>query len=49
MFMRNDLVEQNKLKVQHIPGKDQPADILAKQLPYDDFARHCATLGLKIH
>ena len=49
MFMRNDLVEQNKLKVQHISGKDQLVDIFTKQLPYDDFARYCATLGLKIH
>ena len=47
--MRNDLIGQNKLTVQHIPGKDQPADILTKQLPYDDFIRHYATLGLKIH
>ena len=46
MYMRNDLVEKGKLRVQHIPGKDQPADIFTKQLPIDSFTRHCATLGL---
>jgi hypothetical protein len=46
LYMRNDLVETGKLKVQHIPGEDQPVDILTKQLPIEAFNKHCRTLGL---
>jgi hypothetical protein len=46
MYIRNDLVDKGKLRIQHIPGKDQPADIFTKQLPIESFTRHCATLGL---
>jgi hypothetical protein len=46
MFIRNDLVAQNRLKVEHIPGRDQPADILTKQLPVDAMQRHMQTLGM---
>jgi hypothetical protein len=45
-YIRNDLVKQNKLLIQFIPGKDNPADILTKQLPVDPFRRHLRTLGL---
>jgi hypothetical protein len=46
MYLRNDLVGKGKLMVEHIPRKDQPADIFTKQLPIEGFNRHCATLGL---
>jgi hypothetical protein len=46
MFIRNDMVAQNRLKVEHIPGKDQPADILTKQLPVDQFKRLRLALGM---
>jgi hypothetical protein len=47
MFIRNDLVAQNRLKVVHIPGADQPADMLTKQLPVDAMRRHMLTLGMR--
>jgi hypothetical protein len=47
MFIRNDMVEQKRLKVEHIPGVDQPADCLTKQLPVDQFRRHIHTMGLR--
>jgi len=45
-YIRNDLVRQKKLLLQHIPGKENPADILTKQLPYEPFTTHLRTLGL---
>jgi hypothetical protein len=47
MFIRNDLVAQNRLKVEYIPGVDQPADILTKQLPVDAMRKHMLTLGMR--
>jgi len=47
MFIRNDLIAQNRLKVEHIPGSDQPADILTKQLPVEAMQRHMQTLGMR--
>lgn len=35
MFIRTDLINKGQIKVIHIPGRDQPADILTKQLPID--------------
>jgi hypothetical protein len=46
MFLRTDMVNKGRLKVRHIPGHDQPADVLTKQLPVDDFTRHCKAFGL---
>jgi hypothetical protein len=46
MFIRNDMVSNNRLKVVHIPGSEQPADILTKQLPADIVQRHLKTLGM---
>jgi hypothetical protein len=46
LFVRNDIVQRKRLAVVHIPGKDQPGDILTKQLPIDDFLKHCKTLGI---
>jgi hypothetical protein len=45
-FIRNDMVQKDRLAVEHIPGTEQPADILTKQLPFDPFRKHCITLGL---
>jgi len=35
MFVRNDLLRENRIKVMHIDGKNQPADIFTKQLMGD--------------
>jgi hypothetical protein len=34
-FIRNNIIKAGRLKVIHIPGKEQPADMLTKQLPID--------------
>jgi hypothetical protein len=46
LFVRNNMVQRDRLKVVHIPGKDQPRDMLTKQLPIDQFTKHCVTLGI---
>jgi hypothetical protein len=46
LFVRNNIVQRDRLKVVHIPGKDQPGDILTKQLPINQFTKHCVTLGI---
>jgi hypothetical protein len=46
LFVRNDMVQRDRLEVVHIPGKDQPGDMLTKQLPIDQFTKHCVTLGI---
>lgn len=48
MFVRTDMVEKNRLKVIHIPGKDQMADILTKQLPVNQYQTHCRSMGLDV-
>ena len=48
MFVRTDMVEQRRLKVVHIPGKDQMADILTKQLPGEAFRKHTRAMGLNV-
>ena len=45
-FIRDDMIANNRLSLQHIPGVDNPADILTKQLPSTAFERHLKTLGL---
>jgi hypothetical protein len=45
-FIRNDIVAKDRLYVEHIPGVNQPADILTKQLPVDPTRRHLKTLGM---
>jgi hypothetical protein len=47
MFIRNDLVAQNRLKVEYIPGTDQPADMLTKQLPVDTMRKYMLMLGMQ--
>ena len=47
MYIRNDMVSQKRLHVRYIPGIDQPADMLTKQLPKDTFSRHMKTFGVE--
>ena len=47
-FVRNDMVQKERLEVRHIPGKDQPADILTKQLGAPMFKQHCHNVGLRL-
>jgi len=46
-FIRNDIVEVNRLRVKYIPRTKQPADSLTKQLPIDSFWKHMHTLGIR--
>ena len=41
------MVQAQRLRVEHIPGNEQPADILTKQLPVDQFRNHINTLGMR--
>ena len=45
-YIRNDMVAQNRLRVEHLPGDKQPADILTKQLPKEAFLAHCKRFGI---
>ena len=36
-YMRNNMVKAGRLQVEHIPGENQLADILTKQLLYDKY------------
>jgi hypothetical protein len=46
-FIRNDIIEAGRLKVIHIPGKEQPADMLTKQLPIDQFKAMLQIFGVR--
>jgi hypothetical protein len=46
-FVKNDMVEAERLEVQHIPGEDEIADMLTKQLPFAQFNRFCYEFGLR--
>jgi hypothetical protein len=48
MFIQTDMVKQDRLKVEHIPGKDQMANILTKQLPGEEFRKHARAMGLNV-
>jgi hypothetical protein len=45
-FIRNDMVAKERLYIEHIPGVNQTADILIKQLPVDATSRYLKTLGM---
>jgi hypothetical protein len=45
-YIRNDMVQRNRLQIQLIPSKEQVADILTKQLPYEGHWRHAQAMGL---
>jgi hypothetical protein len=46
-FIRNDMVKRGRLKVEYIPGADQIADALTKQLSIDQFKRFRYEMGLR--
>ena len=46
LYVRNDMVLKDRLHIDHIPGKDQPADIFTQQLPIDLFNKHKRALGM---
>ncbi len=46
-FIRNDMVKRGRLKVQHIPGADQIADALTKQLSIEKFKKFRHEMGLR--
>lgn len=45
-FIRNDMVQRNRLKVQWVAGTDQMADLLTKALPIHTLRKHMASMGL---
>jgi hypothetical protein len=45
-YIRNDIVQRNRLRIEHIPLKDQVADMLTKQLPAKKHWRHAQSMGL---
>jgi hypothetical protein len=47
-YIRNDMVGKNRMKVRFIPGVEQPADLLTKQLPIDSFRKHARSIGLDL-
>ena len=47
MFLRNDMVLRNRLIVEHIPSKENIADILIKQLPKDQYLKHVKGFGIR--
>ena len=46
-FIRNDMLEKGRLTIEYIIGTDQPADILTKQLPIEQYKTHLRTLGIR--
>jgi hypothetical protein len=47
MFIQNNLVAQNCLKVEYIPSTNQPANILTKQLLVDTIRKYILTLRIQ--
>jgi hypothetical protein len=45
--IRDDIVRKGRLKVKHIPGVEQPADVLTKQLPAPTAQKHVFNIGLR--
>jgi hypothetical protein len=45
-YVRNDMLETKRLKVQHVPGTEQIADVLTKQLAIDAFKKHTRSMGM---
>ena len=48
LYIRNDIVQRNRLQIEHILGIEQLADILTKQLPIDGYRKHCRSMGLDV-
>ena len=47
-YIRDDMVGKGRLKVVHIPGVEQPADVLTKQLPATTARKHIYNMGLRM-
>ncbi|ESZ92692.1 polyprotein [Sclerotinia borealis F-4128] len=47
-YIRDDIVDANRIRALWIAGTDQAADILTKQLIYPGFCVHCIGLGFDI-
>lgn len=45
-YIRNDMVARGRLRVEHIPGTEQVADILTKQVAVPAYKKHKITMGL---
>jgi hypothetical protein len=48
LYIRNDIMQRNKLQIEHIPSTKQLANILTKQLPIDGYRKHYILMGLDI-
>ena len=48
MYVRTNIVEKGKIKVEHVPRTNQMADILTKQLPGKAFRKHARAIGLNV-
>lgn len=46
LYIRNDMIARNRIRIQHLPGKEMIADILTKQLPEPSFYKHRDSIGL---
>ncbi|OJJ78548.1 uncharacterized protein ASPGLDRAFT_62457 [Aspergillus glaucus CBS 516.65] len=46
-FLAKDMLQEGKIIITHIPGKDNPVDALTKPLREYDFNRFVERLGLK--
>ena len=45
-YVRTDMIETGRLLINHIPGVEQLADVLTKQLPIVAFQKHKRGLGI---
>ena len=45
-YIRNDIVEKGRLVIKHIPGENQPIDLLTKQLPVPRLQKLLVTMGI---
>ena len=46
LLISPDILSCALIRNKHIPGADQPADILTKQLPVEAMRKHIQTLGM---
>jgi hypothetical protein len=48
LYIQNNIVQRNKLQIEHILGIKQLANILIKELLIDRYCKHCILIGLDI-
>ncbi|KAI0995318.1 hypothetical protein K3495_g12865 [Podosphaera aphanis] len=46
LFVRNDMMQRNRISVKHVAGNDQIADVPTKQLPKEKFQKLISGFGL---